>query len=599
MLYFINLAAALLAVDHVNNRNGDVAPYLALPQFERCNVSIPQFLVHDSYSPHDASLSDKSVFIEGSFSDYDVQIMPGFESFDSPTLSFSEDGGYRPCAIVGPSRSDDAIDLSQFLRDRNMDILQISPHAISHVLDDHEEHPLFLRVVTNSENIAKMMMEYLLQIQRDYIGVLYPACKFGESIWNDLQEISLQRNITMEGFSFDESEIYSGNSTSIKSALEQLQKIGFRTCIAIVDSNVEVEFFMNSAHELGMIDDDYLWFLYGRETLFPGDMSMVAVSESPLDQFVRGLGYVSSTMSSEAFLSSLRAQNSTFVKRVQLASPAKYGLENFFAAHPDFFQQEVYSTHIFSEGAFIYDAIVSAALGACNARNAMDKSLRDEVSLIGHISGKALVNEILQLDFVGATGEISFDNGTKSRSLESISLAMLNGRAERVPGKSSNIQRQWFVQTSSTQGGDWVFNASEAFVYSDGSIAPPLPLRWVEENYSVGSDWILIVLAVLSTIGTCACLICFSVVLLHRNSPIVKKAESSYLYMICILCLIGYAGIFCSLMHRIPGKSEATMDMLCSANVVLNMFSIFLFIAAIHLKVKLFTHLSTLIFNHS
>mmetsp|Transcript_13846 Transcript_13846/g.20541 ORF Transcript_13846/g.20541 Transcript_13846/m.20541 type:complete len:225 (-) Transcript_13846:20-694(-) len=165
MLYFINLAAALLAVDHVNHRNGDVVHDLALPNFERCNISIPQFLVQDSNSQEGGVSSAEtttpsnflsvvsSVLTEGSLSDYNLQTMPGFENYNS-TLSFSESStGYRPCTIIGPSRSDDAIQLSRFLGDRNLEIPHISTHAVSHLLDNREEHPLFVRMMTSSQDM--------------------------------------------------------------------------------------------------------------------------------------------------------------------------------------------------------------------------------------------------------------------------------------------------------------------------------------------------------------------------------------------------------------------------------------------------------------
>jgi len=594
MLYFINLAAALLAVDHVNNRNGDVVHDLALPNFEQCNISIPQFLVQDSssqegrVSPEEATTPSNflsavsSVLTEGRLSDYNLQTMPGFENYNS-TLSFSESTGYRPCTIIGPSGSDDAIQLSRFLGDRNLEIPHISTHAVSHLLDNREVHPLFVRMITSSQDIAKLMLKYLIRIERDYIGVLYPSNMFGESIWNDLEKFSLQRNLTMLGFSFDESEIYSSGSSrlSIQRALEQLKETGFRTYVAIVDSNVQMEIFMDYAHKLGMNDDDYLWFLHGRETMFPGDASMmIAVSGSPLDQFVRGLGYISTTLSSEAFLSSLFAQNDTFLERAQLASPAKFGSKHYFAAPDDFFQQALYSHYLFSEAALIYDAVISAALGACKARSRAAEAL--DFSSEG-ISGAVLVDEIIKLDFIGATGNTSFDYNTKSRTLNSFSLTMFNGRAEEIPGVS-NIQRHDLTLSSFTQGGDWVSVGYEPFVYSDGSSAPPLPLRWVYEKWSNGPAWILIVLFCVSAFGILECFICFSVVWVNRHSAIVETAEPSFLFMVCLLCLFAHLGVFLSVVLRIATESKATLDSVCSAIFVMNIMSMFLFVASVTLK---------------
>jgi len=279
-------------------------------------------------------------------------------------------------------------------------------------------------------------------------------------------------------------------------------------------------------------------------------------------------------------LSSLLAQNDTFLERVQLASPAKFGSKHYFPAPDNFFQQAVSSHYLFSEAALIYDAVISAALGACNARNraseALDFSSED-------ISGAVLVDEIIKLDFVGATGNTSFDYNTKSRTLDSFSLTMLNGRAEEIPGKT-NIQRHDFTLSSFTQGGDWVSVGSEVFVYSDGSSAPPLPLRWVDEEWNNGSAWILILLFFVSAFGILECLICFSVVWVHRHSAIVEKAEPSFLFMVCLSCLFVHLGVFLSVVHRIVGKSKATLDLVCSAISIMNILSMLLFVASISLK---------------
>lgn len=594
MLYFINLASAVLAINHANARDGSVVPAFASPDFQTCHVSIPHFAVLDSQQSADKNgnafnLNLTDVVSKGRSDEYNVQMLPGFDA--AVTRGVFEDGGYDPSVVIGPLRASahHMIGTTASANQMSFDIPQISPSAVglSRDLKNELEHPYFARMVSSSNVFAQALMDYLLdEIERDFIGVVYPANAFGRSIWEDFKRLAGELNVTVKGVEFEvnstDAEVdnngpssASSQSQSMHTALSSLKETKFLTFVAVVETNVQVEKLIVVANSLDMCDDDALWLMHSREALMPTSSALYAANGSPLDNFVRGLGYlVPSIDDNGAFVSSLKSQNSSFVQQVVAASPAKFGMNNYFGATDNFFQQEFYSDHIYYEGGYIYDAVAAAVLGACEARKSSASSM----------TGAQHLDEILALNVTGATGTIAFDRESRSRSSYTMSFSMLNGQVLMDQYGSKDVLTFGFVTTAVRKFQEWV--SFENFVFSNGSTKPHTPLRDVEEIKIYTFTSFQYMSLVLGSLGLLASVVCFALLWRYRSSHVVRAWNPLYLLLLNFGTAVTFIISMFLQFNENMGFSTLTLNHVCASFGVLRVVVLVLCIVPIYAKLK-------------
>eukprot|EP00816_Leptocylindrus_hargravesii_P000468 CAMPEP_0196826124 /NCGR_PEP_ID=MMETSP1362-20130617/93452_1 /TAXON_ID=163516 /ORGANISM="Leptocylindrus danicus, Strain CCMP1856" /LENGTH=577 /DNA_ID=CAMNT_0042206667 /DNA_START=127 /DNA_END=1857 /DNA_ORIENTATION=- len=495
---FGNLAAALMAVDHVNNRNGDIIQELSTESFRECDISIDQYLAMNSLAD-DLSMQLPSV-LQG-YENWQRYQQTQDIGIDYSQVTASRDTKKTSvCAVIGPFRSNVAVEVAKFTSILNIPL--ISPLAASKDLDDHQ---LFGSMTVEMSARSKVLMEYLDNVERDYIAILSSDDRVGTEFSKVMESSCDELGRKCKSFSFGDHEADDDGYQSLYLALEFIRKSGFTTIVCSLDVNAELDYLAKYSTEHGLQGEDFLWIIHSAESFLPIFDFVRAGHDSPVQEFFNGLGYFTVGVpadSSEVFEESFRRNDEVFFNRVLNAIPVNERSKYDTLVKADYFQKKHFK--VTQDAAFVYDSVVATVLGACAVRkNILDGNHHDNNGDDFHFGH---VDEIFATSFRGASGNVTFDRPRKSRDVDSVEFAIANVRPRKLGDKSvGHFYRYEVVITSKYSAGAWVDEAE--FIYADESASAPFPLRLVDVKVIFMSDGVRLGAFCLTAIGFVVCFI--------------------------------------------------------------------------------------------
>ena len=393
---FSQLVSAMMAIDHFNERNPAIVEELNSTSAARgsSNSSINQ--------TWGEIMQDCNIQI-----DYDSLIL-----MDTGTV---ENRGMRtiignlqkhPHAIAGPYNDIPALELSVIAS--SLHIPMVAHRGLDHNLLRPKNHPFLTQV--NPDLVAEMqfLADYLRHVGRqDYIAVLYSA-----NTDSSLQRLEAFRTIAYHGanmthfqsFGYTSSETPRDRITSVRSislAIEQIKHTGYRSIVWLspfLDNDaVEVG---KAAAQQGLDQGDHFWVIQGgSEVSTPSTLTPEALT---LDMFryLRGAAYLTtfewfgSRRFDNVFLRAWKKLDASFAQRVRDILPFtaeeidRGGWYDFLEEEqnnatarqgetfpPDDYFSNPTDAALPAYGAiYMYDAVMSIALGACHAAKSIQKN---------------------------------------------------------------------------------------------------------------------------------------------------------------------------------------------------------------------------------
>lgn len=351
---FDSTAAALLAIQHFNNRDASIVAELGSLE---CSVTLTTLDVQDSRW------------------DDDTSVRKSIEEAARPRDSavFGDD---FPCVILGPSTEKpsaavstvtSALGLPQMVFDSASEKL-LSPDS-----------PTTVGVSMNVQGEALAMVKYLQRpgLERDYLAVVtLPGPKTtdlgaklevaGDAFHLTVLETSLTPSATSG----------TGRSTAVvsweanyKEAVQFVKETGFRTVLLNIPDTIRVLEFAEYLDQANLFTSDFIYILLS--DAFPTDRFDSTVGQqqvgSALDKLLTGAlifdrldGFRVSDQ--DPFLKAWQSLDASFVSLVNQHMPST---ANSFVAGSDYFHTNVPSNYV----SFVYDAVMTVGFGGCYQRS--------------------------------------------------------------------------------------------------------------------------------------------------------------------------------------------------------------------------------------
>lgn len=301
---FSHMAAALLAMDHFNNRNASVVPELA--GFTNCTVRFDM---------------DSLFFDTGSVSHF------------ASKLFWKEE--IEPCAMAGPFNDIPAIDLSVLAL--SAEIPLVAARAFNLRVASNDLSPYTSQVFPGTQTSAKNLVDYLLFKGRtNYIGILYALTETGI---HRREALSIELNKNQIKWT---SSGYDITKTAIKeSSLEALKRIKdskYRTIVVAMDFPfVEMEVLADAAEELDMNEGEYFWIffsIFDASKVYSDDPNLLKLLSASALILPFSYAYLNE---SHPFTSAWFSQGKTEVDRLNAANPINPDEVGYIFASDDWF----------------------------------------------------------------------------------------------------------------------------------------------------------------------------------------------------------------------------------------------------------------------
>lgn len=548
---WMQMASALLAIDHFNEKNPSVVPQLA--ELSDCPIKIVNITVIDTGTNSHRAM--KSLFQKALIAGAEVD------------------------AIAGPYNEQPALELSTLAT--GMEAPMVAFRGLDHNLVLPDKHPFYSQVNPDVYGEIEFLAEFLRHTNRtDYIAILYTN---EDSM---LQRTEMLQIVLKEKLNCDQVKAYSylsigktpeGEERGIHEAVKMIAQTGYRTVVLLTTTpDLDIPTVGAAALEYGLDQGKHFWIIPGGldPTGTPGrDSALSTYGRQPEGGFLRGAAYLYifegfNINPEDPFARAMERQNASFVQRLRDLNPiANYSGKVFCNPNnvakedssivsmqwceptDDFFQTR---PHLSERVSFAYDATMAIGIGACLAISSKNNTTS--------MTGEEHVDGIQSADFMGASGRVKFRNrpGTPgSRDSLSVYYGVLNLLPYGADGPET-------VPTSFLYPGTQEWTEIQPYVYSDGTTSPPRLLRSVpEQNYldpavrAVGLTLMSIALFVVSA----------SVVWVgaNRTHRVVVAAQPPFLYVLCLGSALSALVILTQSFDESYGWDEEMLDSACVA----------------------------------
>mmetsp|Transcript_10403 Transcript_10403/g.28745 ORF Transcript_10403/g.28745 Transcript_10403/m.28745 type:complete len:819 (-) Transcript_10403:813-3269(-) len=516
---FYHMAAGLMAEEQFNARDPSVVPNLASLD---CNITLR---ISDTAAVFDSVLGSHVA---------------------GQTLKAAR----TPCAVVVSADDEVALELSTLALSNQYPIV---PSKGSNVRLSYDYFNSFTSsVFPDMETSASALMNFLLHKGRNqYIALLYELGDTGNQRQEifDISTSSLGIESFSTGYVNAIDPVVEMNSVDEVQlpldALKLIKETGYRTIVVAMNQQADTfQQIADAVDHLGLNNGNYFFVFW--DVFVPPEKWNANINASKLSV---GSGWMRavSQQGSEGnwtFLDSWRSQGEDLVNRLNKANPIEENEAGYMFAELDFFNVTAPDL----DAAFVYDAVMSMGLGACNA----------SFNQSGPVTGESRRNAILGLNFEGATGHVAFDSNAEgkrnTRQVETSTFAALNILENG----------EWVVTDFALGRRNLTWEVLAPFIYADGRDTPPLPLKNPPNRNYIDQGARAYGLAMMSFVIVFA-VSCMVWVFVNRKHRIVTSSQAQFLYLICIGSIISISAIFALSFDEGAGWSEQMLDRSCMA----------------------------------
>jgi 7 transmembrane sweet-taste receptor of 3 GCPR len=358
--------------------------------------------------------------------------------------------------------------------------------------------------------------------------------------------------------------------------MKAVKQSGYRTIVMSMETPVlELPLVAAAAVDAGLTNGDYFWLFFGDYDVsqwFSTDENVRALQRgsqwiSPLDPFL-----VDSK--SDPFLNAWKKQGQQAAVDVIFANPLGPGQPGYFLTDENYYQENIPEFG----SSFIYDSVMSTGIGACYAlaaqRNSNVTGVGESDEPIGVADKgkpKPLVTSDLHVrgirasQFTGASRTVRFGGAVgqrnpAARDSESIIWAVFNLLS---PSPATNDEQPAYFEIPRLHfDREWYPFGPGEFVYSDGRTSPPELLRDPPEMnylsvYLRATGFLLLGIALVSVLACCGW------TYLRRSTKLVRAAQPTFLYLICLGAATSVCAIVTISFDEGSGVSAAHLGRMC------------------------------------
>jgi 7 transmembrane sweet-taste receptor of 3 GCPR/Receptor family ligand binding region len=445
----------------------------------------------------DAYLQPKMTYPEGSFLDQLQEIL----GESQPIVDL-------PDALIGSASSTVSSSIN-FIASA-YDIPQISSSSTASYLDQKDVYPLFSRTVPTNRGDAQAMAVYFSEyLNASHVGVLFINDVYGNSFHSDLVMELKQRSIIVH------SEPYDDDNT-IETTIQRLADSKFHYIVALLNPRTW-QSILRTALQFEIIGrPDYFW-MFGESSLTFVDPSfqLRRDTEADLALALHGSAVLSATETPYAPLD-----------QALLEFSQSEALQQFFIeshVDPDIFLNYTFVPPGRSLYQYLtYDAVVAMMLAVCEVPRVDGNKT----------TGRAIYAQLLQTEFVGVSGHVSFDPITGTRKSEDILYGVRNVRFPNATPEAYLVDPTLTALINLTGEASLEFVAP--FYYASNSSTPPPPLAPVQVDMNLIPTGMRAFCLSLSALVMCVSVGFGTWTYYHRDKDVVKASQPIFLVQICV-----------------------------------------------------------------
>lgn len=309
---YTHMAAAMIAVEHFNNRDSTIFTQLANFTYS-CPIKLrPRFLDSQVVGHHAA------------------------ETFTQQEMI--------PCAIAGPFSDQPALELSTLATAYQFPL--VAYRAYNNRISEQAVNPFSSQVFPDLEASSEALLSFLFYTNRtNYINFIYPANDAGSQRREALTRLLDENEMQWFAEPYEVPLDYNGKQLylTMRSLLEKVKEKGYRTIVVSLDDPVYEQIVPLSiaAEELGMLGNDYFWIWLGSIDVFE-DPSNLSVDS--LDRLLQGSAWIAAGEEyfalpfQDPFYNTWVQQDEAFVERLEQVNPIEAGEPGYVPASADYFQ---------------------------------------------------------------------------------------------------------------------------------------------------------------------------------------------------------------------------------------------------------------------
>ena len=266
-LHFTYLSSALLAIDHVNKKNGSIVPYLASSEFQDCDLTISRVIVSNEYNSSEVSETVLPSFLLGDnyTSSCNITDSDEMKCARNPLACIGSIVSDQPSTAIEARASDNSTEKVCPYISLSDSLSNFPELPSSSDLEKYAESVNMIPYVPSYRKSIEPLLSYLIDVvHRDYIILLYSANDEGVKLFRDQflaenEKPTLGRPLlTIESYAFGSTE------ESIRIALKSAVATKFTTLVVIPSLEYDFEVFSKEVNNMSMDNSAYLWIVVDR-----------------------------------------------------------------------------------------------------------------------------------------------------------------------------------------------------------------------------------------------------------------------------------------------------------------------------------------------
>ena len=309
-----------------------------------------------------------------------------------------------PCAFLGAMRSAVSIPTSIITGLRGYP--QLSAFSTSADLDNKQQHPLFGRTIPSDSALAVPIVLHLKSIGVRYLGLVYVNDSYGAAFARGIQEAALIHAPEMTIKSIDITATV-GSEEYIRRTVKFLKDTGYQYFFGILNPLPNFKMIMTEAYHQGIAGTgDHTWLF--ADAQYDDIALRTFPKDSPIHYALLGSGVIQASGGLPDMMPTLKRYGEE-LQRLRNVNDIAYLIEK--SPYPDKHTAEgvldaEFLTQQSLNSPFLYDSVIAAGLGACNAANGKGTDYFD---------GQEHFDAITSTTFVGPSGPVILDSVTGSR----------------------------------------------------------------------------------------------------------------------------------------------------------------------------------------
>mmetsp|Transcript_21954 Transcript_21954/g.31819 ORF Transcript_21954/g.31819 Transcript_21954/m.31819 type:complete len:518 (-) Transcript_21954:2783-4336(-) len=374
------MASAQLAANHFNEKDSSVVPELAGHNFQTCSVRFSDIIFLDT--------SHREKIAANNF----IDLLLNNTSI---------------CAVVGPE-TPKAIDGLGILAD-SIGVPVIDYGSMDNRFSQKDEFPALVRIFPDMRIFAEAMAEYLgnTMLNRKYVSIISDHSDYSTQFESFIRPLE-----GALGLNLITANVLENSIKSIDNAISVIVKGGHNTIVLVTEQPALLEHIARMADEKGLIGENYFWVIAGRSLPRAYLERLRAAPNSPLDRMLKGsavfriIDPFMYQRDMDRFLINWMAQDSSLVSQLNSLHPLKGNNPfqvDYFVGTDNYFQMNDPAPL----SSYIYDSVILTGISACEL-------LMSEEKIPAKL--EITVNEMLGTRFLGASGNVSFEEGNNGRS---------------------------------------------------------------------------------------------------------------------------------------------------------------------------------------